>query len=84
MDLAEDIPMLNLAPSEAKLVQDPPMASEDANEEVREVKEVNEIKEVDELRLEIVEIAEDKSELSIAIIPELYYKNKMPYDICEK
>ena len=28
MDLAEDIPMLNLAPSEAKLVQDPPMASD--------------------------------------------------------
>ena len=45
MDLAEDIPMLNLAPSEAKLVQDPPMASEDANEEVREVKEVKEVKE---------------------------------------
>ena len=53
--------------------------------EVNEIKEVvNEIKEVDELRLEIVEVAEDKSELSIAIIPELYYKNKMPYDICEK
>jgi ribonucleoside-diphosphate reductase beta chain len=45
MDLAEDIPMMNLAPSEAKLVQDPSLGNDESKESEKEVKEVKEVKE---------------------------------------